>query len=252
MEKTTLNLGLLGLMLSIIFLAVGMSGYGFFEAMLKGLGILGLIASLVLFFLGLTTKTEQERLKERVEHPEVAPCKFCGAQFTIPSREYEMHLQTEHPRELKVDELFALAGKMLVHHGEQMQQAGATTLFAPELGFQDATRLAIEKTQMWQNIEGLLRQAYSIHPEYTKKRIEEAIAIFQRNRLPEDVAQFTRILGSLEIEKPCREKEASAKSEIPYYPPSESFYQTSYQFKIDSWKEEKPKEELKAKKRTNK
>jgi hypothetical protein len=248
MDKSIVNLGLLGLVLSIIFLAVGLSGYGFFEAMLKGLGILGLIAGLVLLFLGLATKTEQERLEETLEHPKIAPCKFCGAQFTISSREYETHLQTEHPRELKVDELFALAAKMLIHHGEQMKQAGATTLFAPELGFLDATRLAVEKAQMWQNIEGLLRQAYSIHSEYTKRRIEEAIVIFQRNRFQEGVAQFTRILSSLEIEKPSREKEVSAESEIPYYPSSESFYQTSYQFKIDGWKEEKPKEESKAKK----
>jgi hypothetical protein len=252
MEKTTSNLGLLGLVLSIIFLAVGMSGYGFFETMLTGIGILGIIFSLVLLFLGLVTKTGQEHFKEALEHPKIAPCKFCGAQFTIPSREYEMHLQTEHPKELKVDELYTLAVKMLIHYGEQMQRVGATTLFAPEPGFQDATRLAVEKTQMWQNIEGLLQQAYSIHPEYTKKRIEEAIAIFQRNRLLEVVAQLTRILSSLKIEKPCTEKEVSAKSEIPYYAPSESFYQTSYQFKIDSWKEEKPKEESKAKKRTNK
>ena len=245
MEGSYVSLGLLGLVLSIIFIAVGMSGYGFFETMLMGTGILCIIGSLILLFLGLATKTEQERLKEAVEHPKIAPCKFCGRQFTIPSVEYETHLRTEHPREFEVDRLFALVGKMLINHGNRMVQAGVTTLFAPQLGFQDATTLAVEKAQMWQNIEGLLRQAYSIHPEYTKKRLEMVIATANSQGNTEIVAQTTRILGSLEIGKARREEEVLAKSETPHYAPSEPFYQTSYQFKISDWKEEKPKEESK-------
>ena len=209
--------------------------------------VLGLLfIGIGVFGLFIISMLEGRMKRPKSQQPVVSQCSHCGKEFTIPSEEYVRHLQTEHPREFEVDRLFALVGKMLINHGNRMVQAGIITPFAPQLGFQEATTLAVEKTRMWENIEGLLRQAYSIHPEYTKRRIEMAIANSQRNT--EMVAQLTRILSSLEVGKARREEEISAKSETLYYAPSEPFYQTSYQFKISDWKEEKPKEESKVQK----
>ena len=123
---------------------------------------------------------------------------FLRKQFMIPSDEYSKHLLTEHPKELEVDKLFNIAAKLMINFGRRKMQAGFNTLLLPAFGVQQSTMLSIEEQQMWQNIEGLIKQAYRIHPEYTKKRLKAAINMFQKSGYLQGVAQFTRILSSLE------------------------------------------------------
>jgi ssDNA-binding Zn-finger/Zn-ribbon topoisomerase 1 len=216
MDKTIVNIGAFAFVLGIIFLALGMSasGYDYFQVMLLLCGIIAAGGGLLMIFGGLGTESQQEHPKQAMEHPTIVPCKFCGKQFKIPSSEFGNHLQTEHPKELEVDRLFTLAGAMLVDKANRGVSAAMTTVFNPNLGGHESTRLAVEETRMWQNIEGLLQQAYTIHPEYTKKVMEKTITKCQSLNYLEGVVQYTRILGSMQ--QKGREEQVIIKIRCPY------------------------------------